>query len=108
MTLSTVTALIVFLGGVGEILFLVLYTVLSKGKWVTNPTGRNIVASNSTLGFIFSYSAYHYYILGAQSIVPNAMRDTNISVLAIAIVAVYQRTAQMVRAQLADRRKEKT
>lgn len=107
MTLSAVTALIVLLGGVGEIIFLVLYTMLSRGKWITNPYGRNIVASNSTLGFIFSYSAYHYYVYGASSIVPGIMRQIDVWVLGVAVAAVYQRTMQMVRAQLKDRRKEK-
>lgn len=106
MSLAQATALVVLLGGVGEIVFLVLYTVLSKGKWITNPYGRNIIASNSTIGFIFSYSAYHYYILGAQSIIPEVMKQIDGWVLLVAVVAIYQRTAQMVRAQLRDRRKD--
>ena len=98
------TAIVEAFGGVGAILFVVFYMILSP--WFRNAVGRNVMFFEAALGFIFSYSAI-YYFFEFPHLVPKFMVRVDEVVITLIVLLTWQRLFQMIRAQISTRAKSR-
>lgn len=95
-------SIIELIGGIGGVLFVVLYTWLTRWGWLKNEYGRNVMFFTAAVSFFFVYGSIYYFVEYPRRSPLFMLRIQEI-VMGVIVLLLWQRLFQMVKAQMSRR-----